>query len=100
MPTPIDDLIAQREALDRRILELRSAAKAGAIARVRQLMAEHGLVAADLSSVAKAKTGPARKVAAKYRDPATGATWSGRGLKPKWITAALGGGKTMQDFAL
>lgn len=25
------------------------------------------------------------KVAAKYRDPETGATWSGRGKAPKWI---------------
>ena len=26
-----------------------------------------------------------KKVAAKYRDPATGATWSGRGKPPQWI---------------
>jgi DNA-binding protein H-NS len=25
------------------------------------------------------------KVAAKYRDPATGATWTGRGKAPRWI---------------
>jgi DNA-binding protein H-NS len=25
------------------------------------------------------------KVAAKYRDPATGQTWTGRGKAPKWI---------------
>lgn len=25
------------------------------------------------------------KVAPKYRDPATGATWTGRGIAPKWI---------------
>jgi len=25
------------------------------------------------------------KVAPKYKDPISGATWSGRGLAPKWI---------------
>jgi len=101
MSTPIDDLIAQREALDRKILELKSAAKSEAIARVRQLMEEHGLVATDLSTIAQGKVAsPTRKVAAKYRDPTSGATWTGRGLKPKWLAAALAGGKALQDFAI
>jgi hypothetical protein len=42
---------------------------------------------------------PARKSApTKYRDPDTGATWSGRGLKPAWLRAALDSGKTLADF--
>ncbi len=101
MPAPIADLLAQREALDRKIHELRSAAKTEAIARVRQLMAQHGLSAADLDQSTKPKPVAAtRKVAAKFRDPVTGATWTGRGLKPKWLAAALGDGKTLQDFAI
>jgi hypothetical protein len=28
----------------------------------------------------------------------TGQTWTGRGLKPAWITAALAAGKTLADF--
>lgn len=35
---------------------------------------------------------------AKYRDPASGQTWSGRGLKPKWLSVALASGKTLADF--
>jgi ParB/RepB/Spo0J family partition protein len=34
----------------------------------------------------------------KYRDPATGSTWSGRGLQPKWVKSALADGKTLADF--
>jgi hypothetical protein len=34
-----------------------------------------------------------------YRDPESGQTWSGRGLKPKWLAEALAGGKTLADFA-
>ena len=37
-------------------------------------------------------------VAPKYRDAATGATWTGRGKQPKWLTAALKGGKKLEDF--
>lgn len=36
--------------------------------------------------------------AAKYRDPESQQTWSGRGLKPKWLTEALANGKSLADF--
>jgi DNA-binding protein H-NS len=104
MPTSLSDLIAQKEAVERQIRAAQSSAKTGAVAQVRKLMAEHGLTAADIVSEPKAKarvgarTGS--KVAAKFSDPATGLTWSGRGLKPKWLTAAIEAGKSMQDFAI
>jgi DNA-binding protein H-NS len=68
-------------------------------------MAQHGLTVADLASRSasppRAATGKAvSKVAAKYRDAVTGNTWSGRGLKPNWLKAALDGGKTLADFAV
>jgi DNA-binding protein H-NS len=40
-----------------------------------------------------------RKVAAKYRGP-SGETWSGRGLKPRWLVASLKGGKKLDDFLI
>jgi DNA-binding protein H-NS len=40
-----------------------------------------------------------RKVAAKYRGP-SGETWSGRGLKPRWLVAAIKGGKKLEDFLI
>ena len=33
-----------------------------------------------------------------YRDKETGQTWTGRGLKPKWVQAALDSGKTLDDL--
>jgi DNA-binding protein H-NS len=50
----------------------------------------------------KAKRGGGRGVvAAKYRNPENpGETWAGRGLRPRWLTAALKGGKKIEDFAL
>ncbi len=42
-----------------------------------------------------------RKLAAKYRNPANRSeTWAGRGLKPRWLTAALRKGKKLEDFLI
>ena len=27
-------------------------------------------------------------------------TWAGRGLKPRWLTAAIKGGKKLEDFSI
>src|ERR1700740_1024607 len=40
-------------------------------------------------------------VAPKYRNPDNPAeTWAGRGLKPRWLAAALKSGKMLEDFAI
>ena len=106
MPTTLAELLAQKAALDQAIASLENEERAGAIAKVRALMAEYGLTLADLGTRAApaapkaTKAGGAAKVAAKYRDTASGSTWSGRGLKPKWLTAALAAGKKIEDFAV
>ena len=102
MTVSLSDLLAQKEALERQIQAAQNAAKAGAIVQVRKLMAEHGLTAMDLTvkSATKGGTAGVKKVAAKYRDPISGSTWTGRGLKPKWLTLAIQSGKTLQDFAI
>ena len=41
-----------------------------------------------------------RKIAPKYRDPATGETWAGRGARPRWLVARLKAGKKLQDFLI
>lgn len=105
MATPtLHELIAQKAALEREIESRRTQEREEAVARVRAIMAEHGLTLADLgqrqargSSTTAAK---GSKVAAKYRNTATGDTWSGRGLQPKWLKAALASGKTLADFAV
>jgi ribosomal protein S25 len=34
----------------------------------------------------------------KYRDPATGATWTGRGKRPRWLEVALEDGRKLEEF--
>ena len=44
--------------------------------------------------------GPAaQSPAAKYRNPETGETWSGRGRAPKWLTRAEQQGRGREEFA-
>src|SRR5215475_8715268 len=40
-----------------------------------------------------------RKVQPKYRGP-SGDTWAGRGAKPRWLVAAIKGGKRLDDFLI
>ncbi|SDR24557.1 DNA-binding protein H-NS [Paraburkholderia fungorum] len=94
----MDKLKAQAEAL--------AAKNAQAIVdKIRGLMLQHGLTTKDIEADAKTKRaaktvgGKAAdaakaskksgvKVAAKYQDPKTGATWTGRGRAPAWIASA------------
>lgn len=102
------ELVAQKEQLEREIESTRKGERDAAIAQVRSLMGEYGLSLSDLGMKSIAGKNPApkagaakgSKVPAKYRDASTGDTWSGRGLQPKWLKAALQAGKSLQDFAL
>ena len=83
------ELLQQREALEQQINQARRDETAQAVAQVRALIAEFGLTAQEVFPVGKAskggRAGSGIKVAAKYRDPASGATWTGRGKAPRWI---------------
>jgi DNA-binding protein H-NS len=40
-------------------------------------------------------------VAPKYRNPENPSeTWAGRGLKPRWLVAAMKGGKKLEHFSI
>lgn len=96
----LSELLAQKAALEQQIMEAQREQRAQAISQVRALMAEYGLTLADLGTRAAAAPRKAMggKVAAKYRNPATGDTWSGRGLQPNWLKTALAGGARLEDF--
>lgn len=95
----LKELLAQRAALDEQINETKDRERSEAVAKIKTLMSEYGLSIADLS-VRTPKVAKVSKVAAKYRNQATGETWSGRGLQPKWLKAAIAGGASLGDFAV
>lgn len=94
----LKDLLEQRAELERQIAAKRDEEKALAIPRVRQLMADYGLTVADLAG-GKRRAASAT-VAVKFRNQATGETWSGRGLKPRWLTAAIAAGSKLEDYSV
>jgi DNA-binding protein H-NS len=108
------ELLAQKAVLEKQAAELdkqlqdaRRAERSGVINQIKSLLAEHGLTVADLGLKATKGHGsgasaPAvgRKVAPKYRNQATGETWTGRGLQPNWVRAAVVSGKKLEDFAI
>lgn len=81
------ELLQQREALEKAIAQARQNEIAAAVTQVRALVAEFGLTAQDIfpGRAAKTSSKTTTKVAPKYRDLATGQTWTGRGKAPKWI---------------
>lgn len=80
------ELLKQREALELQISNARRSEVANAIAEVRALIDEYALTAQEVFPSNRARSATSgTKVAPKYRDPATGQTWTGRGKAPKWI---------------
>ena len=52
--------------------------------KIREIMTQNGLTAEDL--VEKQATRASKPVAARYRNPESGDTWSGRGRMPRWLS--------------
>lgn len=91
--TSYADLIAQKKLLDEQIAIARKAESQQALNTVLQLVEEFGFTAQQVfpwnPKMQK------KKVAAKYHDPSTGATWTGRGKAPQWIA-----GKDREQFVI
>lgn len=100
----LNELLAQKAALEKQIIDAQREERASAIAQVKALMAQYGLTLADLGTRSAPPPAPRKagsgKVPVKFRDPATGDSWSGRGLQPKWLKAALAAGRSLSDFAV
>lgn len=93
------ELIVQREALDRQIEAARLAEQAKAIETVKTLVKQFQLTADDCgfkhAKGAKAK----QAVPVKFRGP-NGEGWSGRGRIPGWLAALESQGATREQFRI
>ena len=111
-----DALAARRAALAKQLAEVdarlaaeKVAAKSTAIEDIRALMLTHSITVADLTGKPVVHMSPGEpkasaligtKVAPKYRDPATGDAWSGRGLQPLWLKAKIAAGADLESFRI
>src|ERR1700686_1709663 len=92
-----------------RLIGLRNRVRAGLSAKVVQ---ERRTLESELAKLARFQGGGARSKSAfgrgargavfpKYRNPENPSeTWAGRGLKPRWLTAAIKTGKKADDFLI
>jgi DNA-binding protein H-NS len=89
---------AEIAKLEKQAEAARKAEVAGVVGKIQKAIAAYGLTATDLgfgagktkkdASTRQAKTSPKAATAtgvAKYRDPKTQKTWTGRGKPPAWI---------------
>jgi DNA-binding protein H-NS len=97
---------AQIKELQSRAEEIITSQKQTVIESIRKLMTDYKLTLDEISpEVETTKAGrkvgtPKDKQApAKYRGP-NGESWSGRGLKPRWLVAEINAGKTKEDFLI
>lgn len=95
--------LLKKEAEDLRRSEIKAA-----VDDILAKMDAYGITLADLQLVRgrggrkasadkPARTGGTAPI--KYRGP-NGETWSGRGLKPRWLTAQLEQGATLESFSV
>ncbi|WP_341908074.1 H-NS histone family protein [Polaromonas sp. YR568] len=104
--------IAQAEAkvneLREKLAQQKNSERTQAIASAKELIQNFQLSATELglsqkpvaTRKAKAPQDKRSAVAAKYRDPISGKTWTGRGKTPAWLAANIAAGHSKQDYLI
>jgi DNA-binding protein H-NS len=91
----LKELLARREALEQELEQARQQEAGRALREIVAKMREYKITLQELMGT-KAQAPMLPPAAnARYRDPATGATWSGRGRVPQWIAD-----KNRDDFLI
>lgn len=87
-----EELVALRERVNKAIVDEEAARRKAAVEAVKGVASQMGFSLSDLVD-GKAK-GPSKASlgSPKYKDPATGETWTGRGRQPEWFKTAMANG--------
>lgn len=80
---PYQELLARKRELDKNIEEARRTEAAQALKTIHDLIATFGFTAQQVLPFQPSAT--KKKVQAKYYDPESGQSWTGRGRVPKWL---------------
>lgn len=110
------DLVSKAAELAESIKREKAEQRVAALDEVKMLIEQNGFVPGDLFDKAllvtpkgptksqvkrfAAQKSPRTPFVAKYKDPATGKTWVGRGKRPGWLVAGLAAGKVLADYAI
>ncbi|MBN3827209.1 H-NS histone family protein [Burkholderia sp. Ac-20384] len=88
-------LQAELFELDNQLAQTKGVEKKAALATFKEQVALYGITQQEvLSALGYVQTKP-KRAAAKYYDPASGRSWTGRGPRPKWLE-----GKDLADYAI
>lgn len=117
MAKTLTDIQAQIAKLQEQADAIKAKEVAGVVERIKEAIVIYGLTYADifggsrdagtaaggrggkLSTLKKGPKAAGKPVPVKFRDD-QGNTWSGRGLQPRWLKAALAEGKSLEDFSV
>lgn len=88
-------LTAQLEKLHKEVAAAREKEVAQAIAEIKEKIAEYEITAEELGFSERAPAARKKALPARYRNPKTGETWSGRGRAPGWLA-----GKNRERFLI
>ena len=93
----VEELTAERERLDGEIKAKQDAQKASVIAQIKTVVDTYSIPVDELVEALGGLKSKRKGIKAKqkFRDPASGATWSGRGKEPAWIK-----GQNRNDFLI
>ena len=93
----VEELQAEREKLDAEIKSKQDAQKASVIAQIKTVVDTYSIPVDELVEALGGLKSKRKGIKAKqkFRDPASGATWSGRGKEPAWIK-----GQNRADFLI
>ena len=93
----VEELQAEREKLDAEIKAKQDAQKASVIAQIKTVVDTYSIPVDELVEALGGLKYKRKGIKAKqkFRDPASGATWSGRGKEPAWIK-----GQNREDFLI
>lgn len=91
------ELQAQIKNLQLEAEKVRKVELSTAITEIKAMMLKYGVTLEDLGSEPR-KNRKSQPSTRKYRDPASGTEWSGRGKPPKWMKDYQSQGKTKDDF--
>jgi DNA-binding protein H-NS len=88
----VEALLDLREQVDEMLLERRAELQ-------KQLERTDALVSGRRVVRGGGSALKGRKVPPKYRGP-SGESWAGRGARPRWLAAAIKGGRKLDDFLI
>lgn len=95
----IEELRTLRKDVDRAISSFEQRRRDAARAAAEDAVRAHGLKLSDLVGASPRAKG--KGASPKYANPENASeTWSGRGRRPAWVTAALDAGRSLEDLLL